>query len=93
MPQDIFGREVPFEMRKIERLNDKKHPAHVEDIVTFRHACENHFFTDEDGEGELATETMVSNVPVWPSMILEPKFDEWRATWPEKLTHIVWYNK
>jgi hypothetical protein len=44
-------------------------------------------FIDDDGFGELATETQVSEIEIYPSHLNED------VQWPEWCTHIVWYNK
>lgn len=45
-------------------------------------------FIDYDGFGHLATETRVSNIVVYPSMIFK-RIEEV----PSWATHIVWYNR
>lgn len=49
-------------------------------------ACECGAFIDYDGDGELATETQVSNIIIQPS-------DRKAMEIPEWATHVAWYNK
>jgi len=55
-------------------------------LEEFKGACEVGMFIDDDGFGNLATETHESNREVCPSIVMDEKFETC-------YTHIVWYNK
>ena len=44
-------------------------------------------FVDYDGHGYLATETEMSNVQIWPSLIKKANFNSLG------FTHVVWFNR
>lgn len=55
---------------------------------TFVECVECGGFTDDDGSGDLATETQIGNQGISPSDIRRPDFVR-----PKWATHVVWYNK
>ncbi len=55
-------------------------------LDSFKKSVECDALTDDDGYGELATETEVSSVNILPSDLGTMKLPDWA-------THVVWYNK
>ena len=55
-------------------------------LQRFRECVECGGFIDDDGSGNLATETSISNVDVNPSDLANMNIPEWA-------THVVWFNK
>lgn len=56
-------------------------------IREFMASCNDKFFTDYDGHGYMATETMMSDTMIRPSTI-DFHYDD-----DERFTHVMWFNK
>lgn len=54
----------------------------------FAQSCHANAFTDDDGFGDLATATHVSNLSVSPSQAVRADYHR-----PQWATHVSWYNK
>lgn len=77
-----FKAEVQIQWRKREDYGD------LFEIVEFTDAVRHTAFTDDDGTGYYATETLVSNVYARPSDIYVGNIDK-----TQPWTHIMWFNK
>lgn len=74
---------VELPRHKMEDLPDYgDHMAREE----FYRNCANGMLTDNDGFGEYATATQVSDKKVHPSEVCD-------GLWDSHFTHVVWYNK
>lgn len=71
---------------KMVPFNGEEHPD-LREWDEFVEACLEGDLIDEDGFGELATETEVSSRTINPSRIVRG----FRK--PEWCTHVVWYNR
>lgn len=58
-------------------------------LQEFKDACYDGLFTDDDGSGNLATKTHMSELhEIYPSMMTHAE-----RTIPKEFTHVVWFNK
>lgn len=56
------------------------------EIEKFKALCEGGMFIDEDGFGEYATETAVSDIEIYPSDVTENLVRD-------DFTHVIWFNR
>lgn len=75
--------EPQLEWRPIEPYNHEDGGDYIMTIQAFIDAVSMGAFNDDDGHGECATETQVSNVRIYPSALDRPSWT----------THVCWYNK
>lgn len=57
-------------------------------ILDFQNACKANALTDDDGIGYLATSGYMTNMVVSPLDFARDK-----ASYDERFTHVIWYNK
>lgn len=79
-------------MRKVYTLRDPKdwEKDLVIPIKDFMEACHHGMFTDNDGDGYFGTGSLITDIEVWPSVLL--KAEDMKIL-PSNFTHIWWYNK
>lgn len=63
-------------------------PEQKMEIDEFLFCCKENCYSDDDGIGEFATETMNSGIMVSPSQIIKKGY-----VIPESATHVIWHNK
>ena len=55
-------------------------------LIEFIQYCQVGGFTNDDGDGFYATETGMTNIPVYPSDLVSGKY-------LDSFSHVVWFNK
>lgn len=76
-----------FEFAKFEKI-DADEELCLMTWDDFVQSCQSNAFIDDDGFGELATATHVSDVSVSPSQAVCSDYNR-----PQWATHVSWYNK
>jgi hypothetical protein len=61
--------------------------GYIMTTADFVESCRENLLIDSDGYGNLATESLVSEIEVRPSMVRNGRFD------PKGFTHVLWYNR
>ncbi len=82
-PEVIIVRSEPEFCLEMTPIEENDHHMTMENFIE---SCKCGGFTDDDGWGNHATETEVSNIPIFPS-------DTYDEFYNKSYSHVVWYNK